>query len=278
MKTVLLFIALFFVITPVSAADFPTIKGWNPSGEIMTFTPDTLWEHINGAAETFLQYGFQELKTAELSNDGVTVAVGVYEMSSPLNAFGMYRTELPEDAATVKIGGQALISAPYQALLVKDRFYVKVDVYEGEIDDAGGRAMLEAIAAALPGDAGLPKVFAKLPAEGQVPGSQRFTREAFLGVRELEHCISAEYDTGAGAVTQLFVMLPPEGTTVDTVWQSLASKWKAVSHEPKPVLAKKVPYRGLVGVIRTGENIFGVAGSENEETLLKSLTRFSAGS
>lgn len=277
MKTLSIFIALFFVINPVSAVDFPTIKGWNPSGEITTFTPDTLWEHINGAAETFLQYGFQELKTAELSNGGVTVAVGVYEMSSPLNAFGMYRTELPEDSATVKIGGQALISAPYQALLVKDCFYVKVDVYDGEIDDAGGRSMLEAIAAALPGGDGLPEVFAKLPAEGRIPGSQRFTREAFLGVRELENCISANYVADVGAVTQLFVMLPPEGATLDTVWQSLAHKWKAVPHEPEPVLAKKVPYRGLVGVIRTDEGIFGIAGSESEEALLKSVKRFSAG-
>jgi len=276
-KILSLVIALFFVINPASAVDFPTIEGWSPAGEVMTFGPDTLWEHINGAAETFLQYGFVELKTAELSNEGVTVAVGIYEMGSPLNAFGIYRTELPEDVATVKIGGQALISAPYQALMVKDRFYVKVDVYDGEIDDAGGRSMLQAIAAALPGNDGLPEVFAKLPAKGQVSGSQRFTREAFLGVRELKHCISADYDAGAGATAQFFVMLAPEGTTIDEVWQSLAGSWKAVTHQPEPVLAKAVPYRGLVGVIRTGKDIFGISGSESEEALLKSLTQFSSG-
>ncbi len=276
MKTLSLVIALFFLINPASAVEFPAIEGWNPAGETMTFGPDTLWEHINGAAETFLQYGFQELKTAELSKDGVTVAVAIYEMGSPLNAFGIYRTELPEDAATIKIGGQSLISAPYQALLVKNRFYVKVDVYDGEIDDAGGRSMLKAIAAALPGGDGLPKVFAELPANGQIPGSQRFTREAFLGVRELKNCISAEYEAGAGATVQYFVMLPPEGSTIDAVWQSLTEKWKAVPHQPEPVLAKTVPYRGLVGVIRSGKNIFGVSDSENEEALLQSLNQFSA--
>lgn len=275
MKILSLLIALFFAINPASAVDFPTIEGWNSSGEVMTFGPDTLWEHINGAAETFLQYGFVELKTAELSKDSVTVAVAIYEMGSPLNAFGIYRTELPEGVATITIGGQALISAPYQALMVKDRFYVKVDVYDGEIDDAGGQSMLKAIAAALPGSNGLPEVFEKLPAKGQMPGSQRFTREAFLGVRELKNCISALYDTGAGATVQYFVMLPPEDTTIDTVWQSLAGKWKAVPHQPEPVLAKTVPYRGLVGVIRAGEGIFGVSGSESEEALLKGLARFS---
>ena len=276
MKTLSLLIALFFAINPASAVDFPTIEGWEPAGETMSFTPDTLWEHINGAAETFLQYGFVELKTAELSKDGVTVAVAIYEMGSPLNAFGIYRTELPEDTPTIKIGGQALISAPYQALMVKNRFYVKVDVYDGEIDDAVGRSMLKTIATALPGNDGLPQVFAQLPTTDQVPGSQRFTREAFLGVRELKNCISAEYDIGTAESAQFFVMLPPEGTTLDAVWQSLANKWKAVPDQPEPVLVKTVPYRGLVGVIRTGKNIFGVTGSENEEVLLKNLEQFSA--
>jgi len=276
MKPLSLFIALFFAVSPASAIDFPEIEGWSPAGEVMTFGTDTLWEHINGAAETFLQYGFVELKTAELSIDGVTVAVGIYEMGSPLNAFGIYRTELPEDAATVEIGGQALISAPYQALMVKDRFYIKIDVYDGEIDDTSGQSMLKAIAAALPGIDGLPKVFAKLPAKGQIPGSQRFTREAFLGVRELKNCISADYDTGAGATAQFFVMLAPEGTTIDTVWQSLENKWKAVSDQGEPILVKTVPYRGLVGVIRSGDAIFGISGSESEDALLNSLERFSA--
>lgn len=271
-----LFAVLLIAVNPVFAVDFPTIEGWSPAGEVSTFTPETLWEHINGAAETFFQYGFKELKTAELSNESVTVAVGVYEMGSPLNAYGIYRTELPEDSATVKIGGQALISAPYQALMVKDRFYVKVDVYEGEINDATGRSILEAVASGLPGRNGMPEVFDTLPTQGQVPGSQRFTREAFLGVRELKHCISAMYAAGADESVLFFVMLPPDGGSIDAVWKSLAAKWTAVRNEPHPVLAKKVPYRGLVGVIRTPVGIFGTSGSENNEELAKSLDQFTA--
>lgn len=275
MKIISLAIALFFVINPLFAVDFPPVEGWSPSGETMTFTPDTLWEHINGAAETFIQYGFVELKTAELAKDGVILSVGVYEMGSPLNAFGIYRTELPEGLETIEIGAQALVSAPYQALMAKDRFYIKVDVYDGEIDDATGRSILEAISAGLPGSDGLPSAFKKLPAEGQVPGSQRFTREAYLGVRELKRCISADYDTGSGDNVQLFVMLPDGGATLDSVWQPLAAKWTAVPHKPEPVLFKKVPYRGLVGVIRTDKEIFGITGSKNQEALISNLTKFS---
>ena len=270
MKTLLSIIALVVAIGPAHAAVFPEIAGWTAAGETMTFTPDTLWEHINGAAETFLQFGFQELKTAELTRDATTVAVGIYEMGSPLDAYGVYRTERPDEAAVVPIGAQALISAPYQALMVKDRFYVKIDVYDGEIDEASGQAILKAIAAALPGENGMPDVFSVLPADGQVPGSQRFTREAFLGVRELERCVSADYEGGV----LLFSMLPPEDGDLDAVWARLEEKWKAPSSGSENVLVKKIPYTGVVGVINTSQGIFGISGTADEAAVLEGLKRF----
>ena len=158
--------------------------------------------------------------------------------------------------------------------MVKDRFYVKVDVFDGELDNASGSSMLKAIATALPGGNGLPEVFAMLPKKGQIAGSQRFTRSAFLGVRELERCISADYNDGAGATLQLFVMLPPDGSSTDAVWNDLAANWKAVPNEPDPVLAKKVPYRGLIGLKRTSKGIFGISGATDETTLIEGLSRF----
>ena len=44
---------------------FPEIPGWKQSGEIQTFTPKTLYEYINGAADLYLSYDFEELKVAE---------------------------------------------------------------------------------------------------------------------------------------------------------------------------------------------------------------------
>ena len=83
MKKLIVCIALALAIGPVHAAGFPEIAGWSPTGDSMTFTPDTLWEQINGAAETFLQYGFRNLETAELKHGETVVSVGIYEMGSP---------------------------------------------------------------------------------------------------------------------------------------------------------------------------------------------------
>jgi len=48
---------------------FPEIKGWEISGEIKVYTPETLYDYINGAEELYLSYDFQELQVAEYLNE-----------------------------------------------------------------------------------------------------------------------------------------------------------------------------------------------------------------
>jgi hypothetical protein len=270
-QTTILLAAVLGAAVPGAAADFPQIKGWSPATEVQTYTTDTLWEYINGAAEVFVQYGFRELETRELSADGVTVAVGIYDMGTPLNAFGIYRTEAPTDTPPEAVGGEAVVSPPYQALMAKDRYYVKVDVYDGELDAASGKALLAAIARALPGSDDLPAEVRSLPTEGMIAGSVRYTREAFLGLAELQGCVSADYGE-ADDPYQVFRVLPPAGSDDDAVWKRLAGSWRTVADANAPVLAKKVPYRGLVGVMKGSSGIVGVTNCTTESELVQRLS------
>jgi len=266
----LVLLSFLVACAPTAVTDIPEIEGWSPETTVTSYDAESLWEFINGAAETFMQYGFQGVETAELSRDGTTLSVSIYDMGSALNAYGIYRSELPDSSEPLAIGAQAIVSPPYQALMAKDRFYVKVDVYDGAMDDAAGRAVLEDIAGSLPGSDGMPEEFAALPEKDRVAGSEQFTREAFLGLRELKRCVSAEY-VGGGTV---FAVLPPAGSDVDATWQELSSKWKALDADGRAdVLTKKVPYTGLVGVTRKGDAIVGVVGAEDEAGLLESLSK-----
>lgn len=269
MKNLVLLFAVAAFAVPIGATGIPEIDGWSPAGEVAAYDAESLWEFINGAAETFMQYGFQGLETVELERDGTLVAVSIYDMGSPINAYGIYRTELPDDVEPLAIGAQAIVSAPYQALLAKDRFYVKIDVYDGEIDDAGGRAILETIAGSLPGSNGMPEQFGALPADGRVAGSERYTRDAFLGLRELSRCASAEYEGGR----TIFAVLPAEGSSVEATWKSLASKWKSLSSADQEILTKTVPYTGVVGVTRKADAIYGVVGAGNEAEVVEQLQK-----
>ena len=271
-------VAVLAVLLSCQAAPqaFLSIAGWSPEGEPTTYDVAGLWELINGGADVFLSYGFETVTVQKFSAGDVTVSIAVYDMGRPLNAFGIYRTEAPADETALPVGTEAVVSPPYQCLLLKDRYYVKVEAYEGDIDQATGESLVAAIADALPGEAGLPPEFTALPTDGMVAGSAQYTREALYGLAELNESVHAAYTDDAGLEYQTFVLLQTDEVTTNDVWQKLASRWQEIDLDGEPVLFREVPYSGLVGVIRSNGGIVGVANAADEEQLLDRLHRFAA--
>jgi hypothetical protein len=87
------------------------LPGWTRSGDVRFFGPGNLWEYINGAAEGYLSYNFQEVVTAEYSNPEKQSqsVIDVYRMEDPLNAFGIYTQELNPDSEFHKIGVEGYV-------------------------------------------------------------------------------------------------------------------------------------------------------------------------
>ncbi|MCU0644812.1 MAG: hypothetical protein MUC94_11180, partial [bacterium] len=186
-------IILLLKVVCLNATDFPDIKSWQPEGETLTYNPENLYEYINGAADQFLDYGFQILQSRDLSKGDLKITIDIYDMGESINAFGMYKTERPRDQEGVPVATEGIVAPPYQALLLKDRYYVKVNAFEGELSDSTGRSVLEAIANALPGKTGFPDVLQLLPQQGMIPGSEGYTKISYLGLKELTNCIHANY-------------------------------------------------------------------------------------
>lgn len=266
----LILVIIVLIISPLQATDFPNIKGWKPASDVLSYNPDNLYEYINGAADQFIAYGFQELVSCDLSSQGLQVTIDIYDMGTRLNAFGMYKIERPRDQKALAIGTEAYISPPYQCLLLKDNYYVKVNIYEGEITNENGKPLLEALAEALPGEAGYPEELQNLPLVGKVPGSESYARQAFLGLSELTNCVYAIYKDGEKEF-KYFVIVSIGKKTNYSTWERLAKKWKKLDHEKVSVLTKKVPYMGLTGVVLTGKKIIGVTECADEAKVLKRL-------
>ena len=194
----LFFVFLLMIVCPLWPQDFPKIEGWKPHGELLTFNAANLWKHINGAAEFYLAYEFWELRVQDIASESIPaliVTVNIYDQRTPLNAFGVYATERPDNTERHSLGAEGVVSPPYQCLLLKDRFYVKIDAYEGEIDDETGKALLASVADALPGSEEMPAEIELLPKSGnKVIGSEGFTKSVFLGLEELNNCVHAKYN------------------------------------------------------------------------------------
>jgi len=252
-------------------SDFPVLEGWTQDGEVLSYDADNLWEYINGAAELFLEYDVQTCQTADLSHGDLTVTVDVYDMGTPLNAFGIFVRERPAPGAPLPGATEAVVSPPYQALLLKDAVYVKVNAIEGELSETAGRELLEALAAALPGQTYYPAELDLLPQTGVVAGSQGYKREGYLGLTELSHCLYAEYAGEDGETYEGFVVLPEPGSSPSSTWEALSGEWTSVEHQDRTILFNEVPYRGLVGVVQSDGSLLGIAGAADQAELLKRL-------
>lgn len=257
--------------TGLHATDFPDIKGWQPESEALTYNPENLYEYINGATDQFLDYGFQNLLSRDFTNGDLKITIDVYDMGESINAFGMYKTERPREQMGVPVGTEGIIAPPYQGLLLKDRYYVKVNAYEGELSDSTGRSVLEAIANALPGTIGFPDVLQWLPQQGMIPGSEGYTKIGYLGLTEIKNCIHANYKDQKGNEFQYFVILPRDEKPISKIWQSFSEKWTTVEHASHPTYLKKIPYKGINGMMLLDGKIVGVTDAADEAQMVERL-------
>jgi hypothetical protein len=272
-KLTLGFLLAAFAMTGCSSegSDFPVVEGWTQVGEVLIYDADTLWEYINGAAELFVSYDVRSCSTTDLSSGDLTVTVDLYDMGTRLNAYGVFEREASGESVEVADAVAALVSPPYQALLLKGSTYAKVNVFEGELTLEAGQELLEGLAAALPGENTHPPEFQLLPLVGRVAGTESYQAEAFLGLTELTDCVFAEYVQEGEDNWQGFFVVPE---AAQGVWDGLVGEWSSVEAGGQEVLFREVPYRGLVGVTWTDDGLFGVSGAADQEALLQRLEAF----
>ena len=277
-RTVLCFVLVILSMSAIPAAaqppeiNVPVPAGWTAVDQEYRYGRENLWEHINGAAELFLTYRFRELVVADFEQGEASISVSVYDMSRPLDAFGVFESEKPSSAETLEgVGSAAVLQAPYQGLLLKDRFYVKIEAGGGDVSAESLRGALQDVAAGLPGDNGLPPQLAVLPQEGRVPGSVAFAGGNFLGFDDLKGCLYADYKTGEVQEYRVFVMKPGA-----TFLRNEAGKWTQSEQDGRMLFTRKVPYRGVVVLVGDQKEMIGVSGFESvvrATELLESLLK-----
>ena len=132
----LLLLALLFFATPTRAGDlerlFPPPEALAPlvaDGMAEHFIPDTLWEKINGEAEFYRRYHLVSAAYQRYSlpgNPDETLEVGVFLLSSPLDAFGLFAFFTP-DGATSRPYGNGAADEGRQGFLRHGPYFVTVD-------------------------------------------------------------------------------------------------------------------------------------------------------
>lgn len=190
---------------------FPPLKGFSFDGTLDTYTPDTLFEYINGGADLFLNFEFVKLHSRRYKNEkGGEITVDIYFHGDHSNGFGIYIQERAEEGEFITIGTEGYYEEGVLNFF-KGTAYVKMSTFDlGEEEEKIMKDLASKIASALPGPEGSPPLFNKFPTENSVEGSDKFINLNYLGHSFLNKVYSREYTLGGKTVRLFAIQGKPE--------------------------------------------------------------------
>ena len=257
---------------------FPEVTGWKQSGAIQTFIPKTLFEYINGAADLYLTYDFQELKVAEYLNEKkASVIIEVYRHRAATHAFGIYSQERLSDADFLDIGAQGYIEKNVLNF-VSGPYYVKINSFNTGAEDQEilltfAKKVVENL-----GEKGtLPSILSSFPEKGKKKNSEKFIAIKFLGYAFLHSAFTADYEH-SGKKFKLFVIEGMERNDCkDMIQKYLQQTGKPEKNVTEGRYKISDPYHGDIELRWQGKYIWGILSLNDLSLRSKYLKLFDEG-
>ncbi len=121
---------------------FPYLRGWDTEPWETVYTPDNLWDLINGAADGYLAYDFVNLHIADYIHDEseTVITVELYRHSTSRNAYGIYTAERSPDYHFIDVGLEAYQEEGILNFLT-GCYYVKI--LSNQTDEQSAKALLK---------------------------------------------------------------------------------------------------------------------------------------
>lgn len=220
-KSILTGYFLILIVGSVAAQDikFPVLSGFKTLNSYPVFGPENLWDFINGAADTYLSYGFVDLHVAEYKKGKSVIKAEIYRHSNNTLAFGIYSTERSPSFRFMNIGAQGYI-ADGTVNFFKGDYYVKLRTYsKNEKILQSMESLAIKIATMLEGNSEMPALLSRFPGSGKKLNEETYINESVLGHKFLNKAFKAVYETGTDSFS-IFIMennSPEEARkTVDT--------------------------------------------------------------
>ena len=195
------------------------LPGWTPVGDVETFSSENLYDLVDGQAESFFAYGFEQVATRSYENvEGTALRVEIWQLATPADAYGLFTASVA--GTRVDVGNDGDADPGRRLAFWQDRYAVQVHARQ-QVPDADLRRFAEAVSAALPPGGERPALVDQLPPEGLVERSVRFFHEEIsiqdqlwlggenlLGLSPQTDGVLARYDVGGTVVHLLLVQYP----------------------------------------------------------------------
>jgi len=251
----LLFVVL--AVAPVAraldVADCHLVAGWEQRGARRHYTPDNLFEYLNGSAEGYILYGLVQMQGVTCRSKRGSTTIDVFEMNDADSAYGVFTANLDPQMPIEKLGmgGQVL---PRRALFCKGKYYVEL----AASPEKGGATALRAFAAEaekrITGRSTPPAALSWFPTAKLA--SVRLIPESVLGLRLLKRGFVAHYEQG-----QAFVVMEESKGSAAAVLGQLRQRFAegVPAHVADEAFQADDQYLGGLCMFRKGRYIGGFA-------------------
>ncbi len=182
----------------------PLPDGSIAQSPVSFYSPDNLYEYMDGGADIFVLYGVKSMLHLDAKVGAVDVTVDIFDMGTPNAAFGMYAAERSPDYDFIAMGAEGYRNKGILNF-VQSRFYIKLAGF-GVGADAVLEAWAKALSARVGSDTGLPAMLTHLPSNHRKPHSEQYIPNDPLGHSFLGPAYVASYEFN-GHESKLFVTL-----------------------------------------------------------------------
>jgi hypothetical protein len=261
------------------------LAGFPPLSETEVYSPETLFEKINGRAPAYFDFGFKELqcRTFAVENlSGEFVDVFVYTMGSPLDAFGIYSMENSGESNPLDFVADG-VRGGFGSYFRRGDAYVQVNGSSElpQVQQVVDRLARE-LALRLPADERGLEAKEGLVLEGIRAGTMTYIRENAYGQETLRGVFEAEVER-KGALLRVFVMRADSPEAAGTAWVALRDFYQRFGRVVKTEGAAAdgsawfvgESFGQTAGVYLKGQLVGGsmdAGGMEAAENLLRELT------
>ncbi len=152
------------------------VAGWRPDGAPMLFSGDRLFEHINGGADIYYEYGFATLVVQRYAKEDKAVSIEIYGMNDPGAAFGIYSYNRHPTLSPIDVGTDGAIH-PSGLFFWQGRYHVDIRRL-GSVELLGEEfvSIAKAIEEKIESSPEPPAIMKLLPSDNMVERSTVFAR------------------------------------------------------------------------------------------------------
>ena len=179
-------------------------KGWLIFDEVKQFSPQNLYEQINGRASFFQAYDMVRMTYVSFVKDKEAakfINLSIYDMGTPTNAFGVFSAERSQGEPPVNLG-RAGYRSDANYFIWKGRYYIQI-IGSDATDEFQqvGMDLARKVTGFLPDSGEQVWGLAALPLKDRIPDSIQYIKVDALGLDFMRNTYTADYRKGNTAVT-----------------------------------------------------------------------------